>query len=62
MTKPDGKNNNGSVEPSVSAAAGSVDHPLPSKAKQVKQTSRESLSRRNTESEVEDDGTNTFFW
>lgn len=31
-------------------------------AKMVKQTSKESLHRRNTECEVYDDGTNTFFW
>ncbi|KAK7891611.1 hypothetical protein WMY93_023574 [Mugilogobius chulae] len=28
----------------------------------MKQTSKESLHRKNTESEVYDDGTNTFFW
>jgi len=28
----------------------------------MKQPSRESIHRRNTECEVYDDGTNTFFW
>uniref|UniRef100_A0A3Q2CL79 Uncharacterized protein n=1 Tax=Cyprinodon variegatus TaxID=28743 RepID=A0A3Q2CL79_CYPVA len=28
----------------------------------LKQTSRDGLHRRNAESEVYDDGTNTFFW
>lgn len=48
--------NNGSVE------AGGPEHSAPSKAKVMKQSSRESLHRRNTECEVYDDGTNTFFW
>uniref|UniRef100_A0A8C6SGG3 Uncharacterized protein n=1 Tax=Neogobius melanostomus TaxID=47308 RepID=A0A8C6SGG3_9GOBI len=30
--------------------------------KVMKQASKESLHRRNTECEVYDDGTNTFFW
>lgn len=33
-----------------------------SKTHVVKQTSRESLYRKNAECEVYDDGTNTFFW
>lgn len=28
----------------------------------LKQSSRENLQRKNTECEVYDDGTNTFFW
>lgn len=48
--------NNGTVEP------GCPDQSTPIKAKVMKQTSRESLHRRNTECEVYDDGTNTFFW
>lgn len=49
-----GQVNNGcSVEPGC---------PTQSKAGVMKQTSRESLHRRNTECEVYDDGTNTFFW
>eukprot|EP00064_Thunnus_orientalis_P010313 superscaffoldBa00001388_g10339 len=48
--------NNGPVEPRC------PDQSAPIKAKVMKQTSRESLHRRNTESEVYDDGTNTFFW
>lgn len=55
--------NNGSSDPSVS---GSPHHTLtpatPTKHKSAKQVSRDNLSRRNTESEVFDDGTNTFFW
>uniref|UniRef100_A0A8C7QM76 Phosphatidylserine synthase n=1 Tax=Oncorhynchus mykiss TaxID=8022 RepID=A0A8C7QM76_ONCMY len=55
--------NNGSSDPSVS---GSPHHALtpatPTKHKSAKQVSRDNLSRRNTESEVFDDGTNTFFW
>lgn len=45
---------NGPSEPSCPAAN--------SKAHVVKQTSRESLYRKNVECEVYDDGTNTFFW
>jgi len=46
---------------------GSVDLDCPEQstaiaAKMIKQTSRESMHRRNTECEVYDDGTNTFFW
>lgn len=56
--------NNGSSDPPVSA--GSHEHSVapatPTKPKSGKQTSREHLSRRTTESEVFDDGTNTFFW
>lgn len=49
-----GQVNNGcSVEPCC---------PNQSKVGVMKQTSRESLHRRNTECEVYDDGTNTFFW
>lgn len=48
--------NNGPVEPRC------PEQSAPIKAKVMKQTSRESLHRRNTESEVYDDGTNTFFW
>lgn len=48
--------NNGSVEPDC------LHQSTPVKAKMIKQTSRESLHRRNTECEVYDDGTNTFFW
>lgn len=44
---------NGSVEPGC---------PTQTKASVMKQTSRECLHRRNTECEVYDDGTNTFFW
>lgn len=36
--------------------------PASSKSHVVKQTSRESLYRKNAECEVYDDGTNTFFW
>lgn len=36
--------------------------PAAVKVKMVKQSSKESLHRRNTECEVYDDGTNTFFW
>lgn len=45
--------NNGSVEPS---------HTPQIRASVMRQTSRESLHRKNTECEVYDDGTNTFFW
>lgn len=45
--------NNGAVELSCQEQ---------SKPKVMKQTSRESLHQRNTECEVYDDGTNTFFW
>lgn len=34
----------------------------PTKAKVIKQNSREILYRKNAECEVYDDGTNTFFW
>ncbi|KAM7002659.1 phosphatidylserine synthase 2 [Tautogolabrus adspersus] len=47
---------NGSVE------SGSPDHSSQAKASVMKQTSRESLYWKNSESEVYDDGTNTFFW
>lgn len=47
---------NGTMEP------GSLDQSAPIKAKVIKQTSREMLHRKNTECEVYDDGTNTFFW
>lgn len=47
---------NGSVE------SGSPDPSSQSRAGVMKQTSRESLHRKNTECEVYDDGTNTFFW
>ncbi|KAM9376563.1 phosphatidylserine synthase 2 isoform 1-T2 [Pholidichthys leucotaenia] len=66
MTKPESKRsgiaaaaeqvNNGSVDP------GCPDHSTAVRPKVMKQTSRESLHRRNTECEVYDDGTNTFFW
>lgn len=48
--------NNGSVEP------GCPDRNTPIKTKVMKQTSRELLYLKNTECEVYDDGTNTFFW
>lgn len=47
---------NGAVEP------GCPDQSAHIRASVMKQTSRESLHRRNTECEVYDDGTNTFFW
>ena len=47
---------NGSVEPGCPEQSTHI------KAKLLKQTSRESMHRRNTECEVYDDGTNTFFW
>ena len=55
---------NGSADTPVSGS--SQGHTLgpstPTKSKSGKQISRESLSRRTTECEVFDDGTNTFFW
>lgn len=48
--------NNGSVEPGCPNQSSHI------KANVMRQTSRESLHRRNTECEVYDDGTNTFFW
>lgn len=55
--------NNGSLD--LSSTGGSHD-PAPAapttKAKSGKQGSKENGSRRTTESEVFDDGTNTFFW
>lgn len=48
--------NNGPVEP------GCPNQSTQMKAGVMKQTSRESLHRRNMECEVYDDGTNTFFW
>ncbi|XP_061629497.1 phosphatidylserine synthase 2 isoform X2 [Phyllopteryx taeniolatus] len=48
--------NNGMGEP------GCPDLSTTLKAKVTKQSSRESLQRKNTECEVYDDGTNTFFW
>lgn len=69
MTKPESKKsgvaagksvgeqvNNGSVDPACQDQSTAI------KAKVMKQTSRENLHRRNTECEVYDDGTNTFFW
>lgn len=47
---------NGPIEP------GFTNQSTHLKAGVMKQTSRESLHRRNTECEVYDDGTNTFFW
>lgn len=47
---------NGSVEP------GCPDQSTHMKSNVMKQTSRESMHRKNTECEVYDDGTNTFFW
>lgn len=47
---------NGPVEP------GCPNQGAPVKQIVMKQSSRESLYRRNTECEVYDDGTNTFFW
>lgn len=51
--------NNGPVEPGCPNQSA---HTAQMKAGVMKQTSRESLHRRNTECEVYDDGTNTFFW
>lgn len=48
--------NNGSLDADLAEESPAV------KDKVTKQTSRENLHRRNTESEVFDDGTNTFFW
>ncbi len=75
MTKPDSKkssvaaiNATGKCATAASAAEqvknGSVEPGCPTqiKASVMKQTSRECLHRRNTECEVYDDGTNTFFW
>lgn len=46
---------NGPAESSCPGASANRSHV-------VKQTSRESLYRKNAECEVYDDGTNTFFW
>lgn len=78
MTKPESKkssvasiNATGKCATAASAAEqvnnGSIEPGCPSQSPQIKggvmkQTSRESLYRRNTECEVYDDGTNTFFW
>uniref|UniRef100_A0A3B5N051 Uncharacterized protein n=1 Tax=Xiphophorus couchianus TaxID=32473 RepID=A0A3B5N051_9TELE len=74
MTKSESKRSGVSAGKCASAASaaeqvnnGSFDvgFPEPSpaaKAKVLKQTSKESLYRRNAECEVYDDGTNTFFW
>lgn len=74
MTKSESKRSGVSAGKCASAASaaeqvnnGSFDvgFPEPSpaaKAKVLKQTSKESLHRRNAECEVYDDGTNTFFW
>lgn len=69
MTKPESKKSGVAAGKSVGEQVnnGSVDPVCPDqstaiKAKVMKQTSRENLHRRNTECEVYDDGTNTFFW
>ncbi|MEQ2292021.1 hypothetical protein AMECASPLE_018911 [Ameca splendens] len=73
MTKSESKRSGVSaISASAGSAAeqvnsGSLDEDFPEqspavRAKAMKQTSKESLHRRNTESEVYDDGTNTFFW
>lgn len=78
MTKPESKKNSvaainatGKCATAASAAeqvsSDSVEPGCPNQSAQIKanvmrQTSRESLHRRNTECEVYDDGTNTFFW
>ena len=51
--------NHGSFDPALS---GPEQQGTPTKSRAVKQTSRDLLSRRNTECEVFDDGTITFFW
>lgn len=48
--------------PAESSCPGAPGAPASSKSHVVKQTSRESLYRKNAECEVYDDGTNTFFW
>lgn len=50
---------NGPADSSCPGAPGAAAN---SKSHVVKQTSRESLYRKNAECEVYDDGTNTFFW
>lgn len=72
MTKPESKrsaavNATGKCATSVSGGNASLEPDCPSqsallKANAIKQTSREGMHRRNTECEVYDDGTNTFFW
>lgn len=52
--------NNGSVDATVSP--GCPEQGTPTRAKAARQSSRENLVRRDTECEVFDDGTNTFFW
>lgn len=78
MTKPESRksgvaavNTTGKCATSAAAELGednvSVEPGCPSPSTHIrgnvmKQTSRESMYRRNTECEVYDDGTNTFFW
>lgn len=61
---PEDQVNNGSLDPSPSSGShDTANTPVPAnRSKSGKQTSKENLSRRTTESEVYDDGTNTFFW
>lgn len=61
---PEDQVNNGSLDQPPSSASHEASHTpaAASKSKSGKQTSKENLSRRITESEVYDDGTNTFFW
>lgn len=74
MTKPESKrssvaaiNVTGKCATSFSAAEHVNNGPVESvssnmRAGVLKQSSRENLHRKNTECEVYDDGTNTFFW
>uniref|UniRef100_A0A674PQ00 Phosphatidylserine synthase n=1 Tax=Takifugu rubripes TaxID=31033 RepID=A0A674PQ00_TAKRU len=74
MTKPESKrssvaaiNVTGKCATAFSAAEHVIDGPVESassnmRAGVLKQSSRENLHRKNTECEVYDDGTNTFFW
>lgn len=68
MTKPESKRSSVAANDSTGKGAEHVNNgPVESmsssmRAGVLKQSSRENLHRKNTECEVYDDGTNTFFW
>lgn len=68
MTKPESKRSSVAANDNTGKGAEHVNNsPVESmssnmRAGVLKQSSRENLHRKNTECEVYDDGTNTFFW
>lgn len=68
MTKPESKRSSVAATDTTGKGAEHVNNgPFESmstnmRAGVLKQSSRENLHRKNTECEVYDDGTNTFFW